>query len=109
MNAWLYLLILSNSVVIYLLYSQGIAVTKSIKAIMFVFRPGRNIDRVTLDSCTGWVKHVGKFYKSKTYEFVLDMQLSKGDVEIILLDRKKRELMKLNQQSLTGKIDLGNH
>ena len=73
------ILLVALCAVIYLLYSQGIAISKSIAAIIFVFRPGRNTDRVTVDSCTGWVKHVGRFHKSRTYEFVLDMQLSQGD------------------------------
>lgn len=34
------------------------------------------------------------------------MQLSKGSAEVMLLDRDKRQLMKLDSQSLTGKIDL---
>ncbi len=92
--------------IIYILYCQGFAVLKRTAAIIMVFRHGKNADNATFDSCTGWIKHAGRFHESKTYEFVLDMQLSKGSVEIILLDSKKRELMKLNQQSLTGKIDL---
>ena len=87
-------------------YFRGIAVSKSITAILFVFHPRRDADSVTLGSCTGWVKHMGRFSESKTYEFTLDTQLSKGDVEVILLDAKKELLMKLNRQSPTGKIDL---
>lgn len=87
-------------------YFRSIAVSKSIAAILFVFRPCRDADRVTLDACTGWVKHMGRFSTSRTYEFTLDVQLSKGDVEVILLDAKKELLMKLNRQSPAGKIDL---
>ena len=87
-------------------YFRSIAVSKSITAIIFAFRPGRDTDRVTLNSCTGWVKHMGRFSESRTYEFTLDTQLSKGDVEVILLGAKKELLMKLNQQSPKGKIDL---
>lgn len=87
-------------------YLRSIAVTKSIAAILFVFRPCRDADRVTLGSCTGWVKHMGRFSESRTYEFTLDAQLSKGDAEVILLDAKKELLMKLNRQCPTGKIDL---
>ena len=87
-------------------YFRSIAISKSIVAILFVFRPGRDADKATLDSCTGWVKHMGRFRESRTYEFTLDGQLSKGDVEVTLLDAKKEPLMKLNQQSPVGKIDL---
>ena len=91
---------------IYILYCQGFAVLRRTSAIMIVFRRGKNADKATLDSCTGWVKHAGKFCESKTYEFFLDAQLSKGNAEVILLDRKKQLLMKLNPQFPVGKIEL---
>lgn len=87
-------------------YFRSIAVSKSIAAILFVFRPYRDADKVTLDSCTGWVKHMGRFSESRTYKFTLDTQLSKGDVEVTLLNAKKESLMRLNRQSPTGTIDL---
>lgn len=34
-------------------FLQSIAVTKSIAAMIFVFRPGRDADSVTLGSCSG--------------------------------------------------------
>ncbi len=39
---------------IYLLYRQGLASSKCITAVLFVFRPGRQADSAFLDSCTGW-------------------------------------------------------
>lgn len=91
---------------IYILYCQGFVVLRRTSAIMIVFRHGKNADKATLDTCTGWVKHAGRFRESKTYEFFLDAQLSKGNVEVILLDGKKQPLMKLNPQSPTCKIEL---
>lgn len=87
-------------------YLGSIAVSKRIFAILFVFRPGKDADRVTLDSCTGWVKRRGRFSESRTYEFTLDTQLTKGEAEVMLLGAKRERLMKLNRQSPTGKIDL---
>ena len=84
----------------------GVATTKSISAILFVFQPGKNTDKATLDSCTGWVRHTGRFYESRTYTFVLDAQLSKGDAEVLLLDQKKQPLLKLNQQFPSQTINL---
>ena len=94
------------SAVIYILYCQGFAVLRRTVAIIFVFRHGKNADKATLDSCTGWVKHVGRFRESKTYEFFFDAQLSKGNVEVILSDRKKQQLMELTPQSPACKIEL---
>lgn len=87
-------------------YFRSIAVSKSIAAIIFVFRPRRDADRVTLSSCTGWVQHMGRFSESRAYEFTLDTQLSKGNVEVVLLDAKKELLMRLIRWSPAGKIDL---
>lgn len=92
MNVWLYL--------------QSVMVSKSIAALLFVFRPGRDADRLTLDSCTGWVKHIGYFPESGTYTFTLDTHLSKGTVEAALLNREKRQLMRLSPQCPAGGLDL---
>lgn len=92
--------------VIYFLYTQGLAVTKSIAAVLFVFRPGRNADRVKINSCTGWVRHMGRFRQGRTYEFSFETRLSKGEAEVSLLDRDKRPLLRLNGQSPAGTIKL---
>lgn len=87
-------------------YFRRIAVSKSIAAMMFVFRRGKNIDRAALDSCSGWIKYMGSFHESRTYDFALALHLSKGNAEVILLDAKKRQLLKLNRQSPAGTIAL---
>lgn len=50
-------------------YWGAIATTKCIKAILFVFLPEKTGDKVKLDACTGWVRHMGRFYESRTYTF----------------------------------------
>lgn len=97
---------LALGAVIYLLYSQGLAVTKCIAAVLFAFRPGRDADRAELNSCTGWVRHMGRFHQGRTYEFSFEARLSKGEAEVSLLGRDKRPLLKLNRQSPTGTIKL---
>lgn len=106
MDWWICFFILLFCTVMYLLYIKGLAVSKSIQAILCVFRPGKDADRVTLDSCTGWVRHVGRFHGDRTYEFTFDCQLSKGDAEVFLLDRHKQQLLKLNRQFPTGRAEL---
>lgn len=92
--------------VIYFLYTQGLAVTKIIAAVLFVFRPGRNADRVKINSCTGWVRHMGRFRQGRTYEFSFEARLSKGEAEVSLLDRDKRPLLELNRQFPNSRITL---
>ncbi len=84
----------------------GIATVKSISAVLFLFQPGKNTDRATLKACTGWVRHMGRFYESRAYTFTLDAELSKGDAEVLLLDQKKQPLLKLSKQLPTQAIDL---
>lgn len=92
--------------VLYLLYRNGAAVAKSITAVLFVFRPGRDGDRASLDSCTGWVRHVGRFRETRTYAFTFDARLSRGDAEASLLDGKKRPLLKLDRRTPSGEAEL---
>ena len=105
---WPCLFVLVICAVVFFLYSQGLVESKKIKAILYVFRPEKDADRVTLDSCTGWVKHAGRFCESRSYEFTLECQLSSGDVDVILLDKEK-QLLKLNQQTPIGKAELDSH
>ncbi len=84
----------------------GVAVTKSIRAVFFMFRTGKNGDRATLASCTGWVRHRGRFSESKTYAFVLDARLSKGNAEVWLLDQRKQPLCRLDRQSPSRTVAL---
>ena len=87
-------------------YWGAIATTKCIRAILFMFLPGKNSDKVTLDTCTGWVKHMGRFYENRAYAFVLDAQLTKGDVEVLLLNRENQPLLKLSRQFPSQTVDL---
>ena len=91
---------------VYFLYRQGLVMSKSIKAILFAFRPTKFEDRATLDACSGWVRHIGRFQESRIYNFSLDAQLSHGNVEVFLLDAGKATLLRLNKQSPTGSIEI---
>lgn len=87
-------------------YLGAIAVVKCIRAVVFTFRPGKGADHTTVDSCTGFVRHMGRFYEDRTYTFTLDAKLAKGDVEVLLLGRKKQPLLKLTPQNPTQTIAL---
>lgn len=95
---------------VYLLYRRGLVTSKCIKAALFLFRPGRSADKATVDDCTGWVSHAGRFSGGQTYVFTLDMRLSRG-VAAFLLDSGKRELLRIDCHtskawwSWTGRAD----
>lgn len=106
MKWWPVLFVLAVLAAVYLLHRQGFGVSKSVAAVLFVFRPGKDADKVTLDSCSGWVSHAGRFRESRTYAFALDGRLSKGDVDVVLLDKKKQPLLKLDRQSPAAQAEL---
>ena len=108
LNNWLYTLLFLAvlGVIIYLSYRRGYMISKSIVAAVFVSSPGSAADRATLNSCSGWVQHMGRFCKSGMYDFTFDAQLSKGDVEVLLLDRNKRQLARLNRGLPAYRIEL---
>ena len=87
-------------------YWGAVAATKCIKAILFAFLPGKSGDKANLNACTGWVRHMGRFHENRTYTFALDAQLTKGAVEVLLLDQKKQPLLKLSRQTPSQTIHL---
>lgn len=80
--------------------------SKSITAVLFIFRPGRDRVRAALTSCSGWVRHAVKFRESGTYEFTLDSELSQGSAEVYLLDGKKQPQFKLSLLNSSQEIYL---
>lgn len=96
--------------VIHLLYCSGIAVMKYIAAVEFVFLRGKDTDRMSLSSCTGTVKYMCKLCEGGVYEYKLDSELTSGSVELILTDRKKQQILKLDSNNTAGKaeIDMNN-
>ena len=107
MNPWSYLLLAASiCAAIYLLYRQGYVVTKSIAAVLFMLRPGRNSDKATLNSCNGWVRHRVRFRESGVYSFTFDSQLTGGDAEVLLLDKNHRQLLRLNRYLSAGQTEI---
>lgn len=108
MEGWLYcpLWALPLGLVLYLLYRSGFLAAKRIAAVLFVFRSGRDGDRVFLDDCTGWVRHRVRRRESRTCEFVLDARLCRGEARVVLLDREKRPLLQLDPASPHGSVHL---
>lgn len=88
------------------LYRRGLMTAKSITAAFFLFRPGKDQDQASLNSCSGWVRHMTKFRETGVYRFSLNLQLSDGSAEAILLDRKKCVLLHLNRRLRTGTAKL---
>ncbi|MBQ3193398.1 MAG: hypothetical protein IJB59_07525 [Oscillospiraceae bacterium] len=84
------------------LYSQGYMVLKSTSAVAFIGSTKGNSARFS--SCSGYMKRVIRFKADGTYTFVLDAELSKGDMSVELLDSTKQKIMQLNCSNRSGSI-----
>ena len=99
---WLIILAAVMFCVFILLYSQGYMVSKSISAVVFIGSKKGNSAKFT--SCSGYLKRIIKFKADGTYTFVLDAELSKGDLSVELLDSTKQKIMQLNCSNRSGSI-----
>ena len=99
LNIWidLPLLLLFLGIIFYVLHSQGAFVSKCISALVFVMIPGNGRDQARVAACTGWVRYPGRFRESRVYHFNLSAQLTEGDLEVFLLDRRNQPLLRLNR------------
>ena len=59
-----------------------------------------------MNACTGWVRHVSRFRESGIYEFRFDSQLSNGEAEVLLLDARKQELLRMTQLKPAGTLEV---
>lgn len=76
------------------LYDQGYMIVKSTSAVVFIGSARGNSARFT--SCSGYIKRIVRFKDDGTYTFILDADLSKGDMSVELLDSAKQKIMQLN-------------
>lgn len=76
------------------LHNQGYMVVKSTSAVAFIGSARGNSARFT--SCSGYMKRIIRFKTEGTYTFILDAELSKGDMSVELLDSTKQKIMLLN-------------
>jgi len=84
------------------LYNQGYMVLKSTSAVAFVGSTRGNSARFT--SCSGYMKRIVRFKADGTYTFLLDAELSKGDMSVELLDSTKQRIMLLNCANRSASI-----
>ncbi len=76
------------------LYSQGNMIVKSYSAAVFIGSAKGTGARFT--SCNGSLKRIVRFKEEGTHTFILDAQLSKGDISVELLNSAKERIMKLD-------------
>ena len=79
----------------YLLYINGILAINSKRAVRFVGKDHGN--SASFSSCDETIKRVVKFPESRQYTFVLNSELSKGQMNVELFDFEKKHMFRLTQ------------
>ncbi len=99
------LILLLLPVIYYVLYINGYMISGSKSAKAFVGKNrGTNAFWTQFVECSGTLKKVAKFRKSKEYKFNLNAGLADGSVSIELLDKEKQVVMCLTPESPEGTI-----
>ena len=98
------LLILLMVSVFAFLYDRGYLVLNSKSAVSYIGSQRGNAARFT--SCSGSVKRVVRFREDGVSRFVLDVELSKGDLSVELLDSAKRTVMHLDCANRSASVPL---
>lgn len=94
------LILLLLPVIYYVLYINGYMISGSKSAKAFVGKNrGTNAFWTQFVECSGTLKKVAKFRKSKEYKFHLDAGLADGAISIELLDKEKNVIMKLTPET----------
>lgn len=84
------------------LYNQGYMVINSKSAVSFIGSTRGNSARFT--SCSGYIKRIVRFKADGTYTFILDAELSKGDMSVELLDSARHKIMQLDCANQSASI-----
>ena len=93
------LIVLLLPVIYYVLYINGYMVTGRKSARIFVGKNrGTNAYWSQFVECSGELKKVARFRKSKEYKLHLDVGLADGSVAIQLLDKEKNVIMELTPE-----------
>lgn len=92
-------------VIYYVLYINGYMISGSKSAKAFVGKNrGTNAFWTQFVECSGELKKVAKFRKSKEYRFHLNAGLAYGSVSVELLNKEKQVVMCLTPENPDGRI-----
>ena len=92
---WKFVLLLISLIGLFLfLYNHGYMIVKSYSAVTFIGSARGTGARFV--SCNGYLKRIIRFKEEGYRTFILDAELSKGDLSVELLDADKQCIMKLD-------------
>lgn len=98
------LLLLIMAVVFWILYDRGYMVLNSKTAAFYVGSKRGTSARFT--TCSGSVKRIVRFREDGVSTFVLDLELSKGEVSVELYDSDKQQVLQLDSAKRSASVSL---
>lgn len=89
----------------YILYLRGYMIVSAKRAVVFIGNLlGRNKCNVNFSSCNGYVKRIVRFHDAGEVRFNLDGKVTKGNVQVEILDANKQRILLLDYGKRNGEI-----
>ena len=93
-------------VLFYVLYTQGLMVINTKRAVMFMGSiRGKSDCKAKFTMCSGSMKRVIRFEEDRTYNFSLNSKLTKGEMEVKILDSSKQPVITLSSSNSEAQLD----
>lgn len=101
------IILICIGIVCYVLYLQGFLTTNCKIALMYMGSiRGNDSCKASFKSCSGYMKRVIRFRESKSYRFVLNAELEKGELEVKILNSSKEPVMILNGTHPSAMVEM---
>lgn len=97
-------LLVIMGIAFYFLYINGYLVTNAKRAVMYIGSLGGR--KATFTSCTGYTKRVIKFRESGSVYFNLELEITKGEVTMELIDATKQCILQLGNTHRSSVIHI---
>lgn len=86
----------------YFLYRNGLLQIKCTRAIGYIGSVGnsyKNYHKATVIGCSGSIRRVLKFKENREYGFILNSDISKGVLNVNILDSNKNIILRLDDKT----------
>lgn len=99
------------SLLLILLYRNGYIPIRVVRALLFIGSTGirQNQCRARFSGCTGFIQYVLTFRKAEIILFSFDCAITKGSVQVFVLDKTKQPVLKLTPDAPTGQLRVVPH
>ena len=92
---------------VYFLCEQGIGGINMAVSLMNI--TSMDCKRSRFSRCSGYMKRVARFKEDRVYHFTLDLDLSKGDFWVELLDPNGSTVVRLDRNNLSASCEMSSN